>query len=251
MSNKQQVALITGGGGGLGRAMALALAATGARIMVADVSDELGQAAASAVVAAGGEAAYVPVDVADADSVEAMVRSTVARFGRLDYAINNAGIGGVQTRTAEYPEDAWHQVMAINLTGVWQCMRFEIPQMLAQGSGVIVNVSSVAGLVPLKGNSAYTASKHGVVGLTKAAALEYIRKGIRINALCPGYTRTPLVEQLFDGRPQAEERLTDFMPIGRLGTPEEIAAAVVYLCSDSTAFMVGHALVLDGGLAAL
>lgn len=247
---EQKVALITGGGGGLGRASALALARTGARIAVADAAEEAGRATVALVEQAGGAATFVPVNVADPASVEQMVRATVAWGGRLDYAINNAGIGGGHARTADYPEEEWHQVIAINLTGVWQCMRFEIPQMLSQGGGVIVNVASVAGIVALPGNSAYTASKHGVVGLTKAAALEYVRRGIRINALCPGYTRTPLVERMFASRPNLEERLTEAMPLGRIGTPEEIAEAVVYLCSDAAAFMIGHALILDGGIAA-
>ncbi len=250
MTTESKVALITGGGGGLGRAMALALARTGARIVAADAAEENGQATVQAVTEAGGEARFVPVDVTDPASVERMVQATVEAFGRLDFAINNAGVGGAHARTADFPEDVWHRVLAVNLTGVWQCMRFEIPQMLKQGGGVIVNVASVAGIVPLPGNSAYTASKHGVIGLTKAAALEYVRRGIRINALCPGYTRTPMVEQMFEQRPRLEEHLPQIMPIRRIGTPEEIADAIVYMCSDSAAFMIGHTLILDGGIAA-
>jgi NAD(P)-dependent dehydrogenase (short-subunit alcohol dehydrogenase family) len=246
----RKVALITGAGGGLGRAMALALARAGARIMAADVAEDQARATARSVEDAGGSARFAQADVTDAEAVERMVQATVDWGGRLDYAINNAGIGGASARTADYPEAEWHRVIAINLTGVWLCMRSEIPRMLAQGGGVIVNVASVAGIVALASNSAYTASKHGVVGLTKAAALEYVRSGIRINALCPGFTRTPMVEQLIESRPQLAERLPRSMPIGRLGTPEEIADAVVYLCSDGAAFMVGHALVLDGGIAA-
>jgi NAD(P)-dependent dehydrogenase (short-subunit alcohol dehydrogenase family) len=249
MSNDQKVALITGAGGGLGRAMALALARTGARIMAADIVEADAQTTAEAVIEQGGSAHFVQADVADAAAVERMVQTTVEWGGRLDIAINNAGVGGANARTADYPEAEWHRVIAINLTGVWLCMRSEIPQMLVRG-GVIVNVASVAGVVALASNSAYTASKHGVVGLTKAAALEYVRSGIRINALCPGFTRTPMVEQLIESRPQLAERLPRSMPIGRLGTPEEIADAVVYLCGDGAAFMVGHALVLDGGIAA-
>jgi NAD(P)-dependent dehydrogenase (short-subunit alcohol dehydrogenase family) len=249
MSNDQKVALITGAGGGLGRAMALALARTGARIMAADIVEADAQTTAEAVIEQSGSAHFVQADVADAAAVERMVQTTVEWGGRLDIAINNAGVGGANARTADYPEAEWHRVIAINLTGVWLCMRSEIPQMLVRG-GVIVNVASVAGVVALASNSAYTASKHGVVGLTKAAALEYVRSGIRINALCPGFTRTPMVEQLIESRPQLAERLPRSMPIGRLGTPEEIADAVVYLCGDGAAFMVGHALVLDGGIAA-
>jgi NAD(P)-dependent dehydrogenase (short-subunit alcohol dehydrogenase family) len=244
------VVLITGAGGGLGRAMALALARTGARVMAADVAEDGARATARLVEEAGGSARFIQADVTDSAAVERMIQTTVDWGGRLDYAINNAGVGGAHARTADYAEDEWRRVIAVNLIGVWLCMRSEIPQMLAQGGGVIVNVASVAGIIALAGNSAYTASKHGVVGLTKAAALEYVRRGIRINALCPGYSRTPMVERMFESRPQLEDRLKRAMPVGRLGTPEEIADAVVYLCGDGAAFMVGHALVLDGGISA-
>jgi NAD(P)-dependent dehydrogenase (short-subunit alcohol dehydrogenase family) len=248
--NASKVALITGGGSGLGRASALALAHAGARIVAADIALDAAQATAAMVAEAGGEATALHVDVSDAASVQRMADDAVRWGGRLDIAVNSAGIGGMHAQTADYDEAAWKQVIAVNLVGVWQSMRFEIPHMLRYGSGIIVNLASVAGLLGMANNSAYGASKHGVIGLTKAAALEYVRQGIRINALCPGYTRTPMVEQIWEGRPQLEQALASAMPIGRLGTPEEVAGAVVYLCSDAAAFMIGHALVLDGGIAA-
>ena len=248
--NVSRVALITGGGSGLGRASALALARVGARIVAADIALDAAQATAALVAEAGGEATALHVDVSDAASVQRMADDAVRWGGRLDIAVNSAGIGGMHAPTADYDEAAWKQVIAVNLVGVWQSMRFEIPHMLRNGSGIIVNLASVAGLLGMANNSAYGASKHGVIGLTKAAALEYVRQGIRINALCPGYTRTPMVEQIWEGRPQLEQALASAMPIGRLGTPEEVAGAVVYLCSDAAAFMIGHALVIDGGIAA-
>jgi NAD(P)-dependent dehydrogenase (short-subunit alcohol dehydrogenase family) len=249
MSSDQRVALITGGGSGLGRASALALARSGARIVAADIDEDGAAATARLVVEQGGAALALPVDVTEAASVERMCGEAVRWGGRLDYALNSAGIGGMYAPTADYDEATWKQVIAVNLVGVWQSMRFEIPHML-RGGGVIVNLASVAGVLGMSGNSAYGASKHGVIGLTKAAALEYVRQGIRINALCPGYTRTPMVERMFEGNAQLEQSISQAMPIGRIGTPEEIAAAVVYLCSDAAAFMIGHALVIDGGIAA-
>lgn len=245
-----RVALVTGGSGGIGRATALALARTGAQVVVVDVSEAGGAETAQMIVAAGGTAQFMRVDVTDAQAVEQMIGATVASYGRLDYAVNNAGIDGLRARTADYPEDEWQRVLSINVTGVWLCMKYELKQMQTQGSGVIVNTASVAGLVGFPGHSAYSASKHAVIGLTKTAALEYARRGIRVNAVCPGYTRTPMVERVFEQTPEMQAKVTQAMPIGRIGTPEEIADAIVYMCSDSAAFMTGHALVLDGGLIA-
>jgi NAD(P)-dependent dehydrogenase (short-subunit alcohol dehydrogenase family) len=245
-----RVALITGGSGGIGRATALALARTGAQVVVVDVSEAGGAETAQMIAEAGGTAQFMHVDVTDAQAVEQMISATVASYGRLDYAVNNAGIDGLRARTADYPEDEWQRVLSINVTGVWLCMKYELKQMQAQGSGVIVNTASVAGLVGFPGHSAYSASKHAVIGLTKTAALEYARRGIRVNAVCPGYTRTPMVERVFEQAPEMQAKVTQAMPIGRIGTPQEIAAAIVYMCSDSAAFMTGHALVLDGGLIA-
>lgn len=246
----ERVALVTGGSGGIGRATALALARTGAQVVVVDVSEAGGAETAQLIVEQGGAAQFMHVDVTDAQAVEEMIRATVATFGRLDYAVNNAGIDGLRARTADYPEDEWQRVLSINVTGVWLCMKYELQQMQTQNSGVIVNTASVAGLVGFPGHSAYSASKHAVIGLTKTAALEYARRGIRVNAICPGYTRTPMVEKVFEQVPDMQAKVTQAMPIGRIGTPEEIADAIVYMCSDSAAFMTGHALVLDGGLIA-
>jgi NAD(P)-dependent dehydrogenase (short-subunit alcohol dehydrogenase family) len=244
-----RVALVTGGGGGLGRAIALALARNGAKVVVADVT-QAGEETVQLVIDAGGEARFVVADVTDPVAVERMINEVVSAYGHLDFAVNNAGIDGPRALTAEYPEEDWHKVININLTGVWLCMKYEIRQMLTQGGGIIVNIASVAGLVGFSSYGAYAASKHGVIGLTKTAALEYARKGIRINAVCPAFTRTAMVERIFEQKPELEERLVKAIPIGRLGTPEEIADAVIYLCGDTSAFMTGHALVLDGGLTA-
>jgi len=239
-----RVVFITGGASGIGAASARAFAAQGAKVVVGDVQLERAEAVAREV---GGLA--VPCDVRNDGMIAAAVAYTAAHFGTLDIAINAAGVGGAEVRTAEYPVDVWDAVIDINLTGVWRCMRHELPVMLAAGRGTIVNVASVAGLGGFPRHSAYAASKHGVVGLTRTAALEYGRKGIRINALCPGFTRTPMVQSMLDaGLPESE--LTARVPLGRLGTAEEMADTVLYLCSAASAFMVGHALAIDGGLTA-
>jgi NAD(P)-dependent dehydrogenase (short-subunit alcohol dehydrogenase family) len=186
----------------------------------------------------------------------AAVAEAVARFGGLHLAVNAAGVGGVEARTADYPEDDWHRTLAVNLTGVWHAMRAELPALQAAGrrnggrGAALVNVASVAGLKGFPGHAAYAASKHGVVGLTRTAALEYARRGVRVNALCPGFTRTPMVDQVTGGTAEGEAALAARIPLRRLGTVEEIAAAVAYLCSTEAAFMIGHALVIDGGIVA-
>lgn len=245
-----KVALITGAGSGIGRAAALAMAAVGASVVISDINVAGGEETVALVSAAGGEAHFVRADVADTAEVEALVQEGVSRYGRLDFGINNAGVGGGWTRTGDYPLAEWDRVLSINLSGVFYCMRAELPVMLQQGSGVIVNVASIAGLKGLPMSSAYTASKHGVVGLTKAAALEYARKHIRINAVCPVFTRTPMVEQMFQLDPTYEEKLKRNIPMRRYGKPEEVAHAIRWLCSDEAAFMTGHALPLDGGIMA-
>jgi len=245
-----KVALVTGGSSGIGRASARAFARAGARVMVADVMVEGGQDAVRLIQEAGGEATFMPVDVTNAAAVTTLIAKTVEVYGRLDYAHNNAGIEGVIGPTADCTEDNWDRVLSVNLTGVWLCMKYEIPQMLQQGGGAIVNTASAAGLVGARGIPAYVASKHGVVGLTKTAALEYARTGIRVNAVCPGVIRTPMVERLLGDRPRAEARLTDLEPIGRLGTPEEVAETVLWLCSDAASFVTGHAMAVDGGMVA-
>jgi NAD(P)-dependent dehydrogenase (short-subunit alcohol dehydrogenase family) len=242
-----KVALVTGGGSGIGQATALAFAQAGARVMVADQHEDGGTATVQRIHAIGGEAAFVPVDVTVATQVEAMVDATVTRYGRLDYAHNNAGIGAGRARTAEYTEAMWERVLAVNLTGVWLCLKYEIPHMLAQGGGAIVNTASVAGLRGGRRAAAYVASKHGVVGPTKSAALDYARDGIRINAVCPGYIRTPMLGPRLQATPEVETKMAALHALGRLGTPEEVAQAVVWLCSEAASFVTGQALTVDGG----
>jgi NAD(P)-dependent dehydrogenase (short-subunit alcohol dehydrogenase family) len=242
-----KVALVTGGASGIGRATALTFAREGATLVVADMNEEGGQQTVHMITENGGEAIFVQVDVTSTSAVEAMISKTVKTYGRLDCAHNNAGIpGGGRALTAEYAEDTWHQVIAVNLTGVWLCMKYEIPQMLSQGSGAIVNTASAWGLVGAPGASAYVASKHGVVGLTKTAALEYAQQGIRVNCVCPGVIETPMTARGLSD-PERRARIIATEPIGRVGTPEEIAEAVVWLCSDATSFVTGHAMSIDGG----
>jgi len=245
-----KVALVTGGASGLGRASAIALAQEGAKVAVSDVSVSEGETTARMISAAGGQAIFVRADVTNSAEVEALVQETAKTFGRLDLALNNAGIDGVRARTADYPEDIWHQVININLTGVFLCLKFELPLMVKQGSGVIINMSSVAGVTGFPGHAAYTASKHGVIGLTKTAAIDYAKAGIRVNAICPAYTRTPMLSRMLEQRPDLEAKLISRVPLRRLGTAEEVAQAVLYLFSDAAAFITGHSLVMDGGIVA-
>ena len=202
------------------------------------------------VEAAGGTANFIEVDVSDAASVEAMVNATVETYGRIDCAYNNAGIEGQVAPTDSYADDMFDKVIAVNLTGVWLCMKYEIPRLLEHGGGAIVNTASGAGLIGVAGLSAYVASKHGVIGLTKTAALEYAKSGIRVNAVCPGLIQTPMVERLTADQPQLGEALVAMEPVGRTGRPEEIAESVVWLCSDAASFVTGHAMSVDGGFVA-
>jgi NAD(P)-dependent dehydrogenase (short-subunit alcohol dehydrogenase family) len=247
---KDKVALVTGGSSGIGRAAALAFAREGAKVVVADVQVAGGQETVRLIRDAGGEAVFVRTDVANPVEVQALVGEAVQRYGRLDYAFNNAGIEGTLAPTAECSEENWNRTLEINLKGVWLCMRAEIAQMLKQGGGAIVNTASVAGLVGFQNLPAYCASKGGVVQLTRTAALEYAKMGIRINAVCPGVIRTAMVERVTGGNPQTEAQFVAMEPVGRMGTPEEVASAVVWLCSDAASFVTGHPMVVDGGLVA-
>jgi NAD(P)-dependent dehydrogenase (short-subunit alcohol dehydrogenase family) len=245
-----KVALVTGGASGIGRATALTFAREGAKLIVADMNEDGGQQTVHMITEKGGEAIFVRTDVSQAVEVQALIAQAVAIYGRLDCAHNNAGIsGGGRALTAEYAEETWHRVILINLTGVWLCMKYEIPQMLSQGSGAIVNTASVAGLIGGRGLAAYVASKHGVVGLTKTAALEYAQQGIRVNCVCPGVIQTPMTERALRD-PERRARIIASAPIGRVGTPEEVAEAVVWLCSDAASFVTGHTMTVDGGYVA-
>ena len=245
-----KVVLITGGGSGIGRASALAFARAGARVVVADVDTSSGEKTTNAVIETGAEAVFVQTDVANGEEVENMITQAVTVYGRLDCACNNAGIAGVQARTVDCTEENWDRTLLINLKSVWLCMKCEIPQMLKQGGGTIVNTSSAAGLVGLPGWPAYVASKHGVIGLTKSAALEYAKANIRINAVCPSIIKTDMAECFTGGDQRVEDYILAQQPMSRMGTPEEVAAAVLWLCSDAASFVTGHALAVDGGLLA-
>jgi NAD(P)-dependent dehydrogenase (short-subunit alcohol dehydrogenase family) len=242
-----KVALVTGAGGGIGRASALAFARHGANVAVVDVDVAGGHETAAMIERLErGRAQFVRADVSRSADVQAMVATTVAAFGRLDFAHNNAGVTGATHTVADMPEDEWDRVMGIMLRGVFLCMKYEIPHILAAGGGAIVNTASGAGLVAYPEQSAYVTSKHGVIGLTKTAALEYGKRGIRINAVCPGTVWSPMVETALQ-HPGLEAQLIALHPIGRIGTADEIANAVMWLCSDDASFMLGHPMSVDGG----
>jgi NAD(P)-dependent dehydrogenase (short-subunit alcohol dehydrogenase family) len=244
-----RVALVTGAGSGIGRASALAFANAGAFVTVVDIDPDRTDETVQLVKEAGGEAIALVCDVTQGDQVRAMVDQTVEEFGRLDFAHNNAGITGLAAPLVDYSEDDWDRVIGINLRSVFLSMKYELPYLVLQG-GAIVNTSSGAGLVGFPGLSGYVASKHGVVGLTKAAALEYASAGVRINAICPGSTRTNMLEGFMGGDPKMEKLMASATPLHRLASAEEIAAAVVWLCSDAASFVIGVALPVDGGAVA-
>jgi NAD(P)-dependent dehydrogenase (short-subunit alcohol dehydrogenase family) len=245
---EDRVALVTGAGSGIGRASALAFAAAGARVVVADRDADGAHQTAQRIADTGAEAVTVEADVTDPAEVDALVVAALNAYGRLDCAHNNAGVFGELTPTAELSEDLWDRVMAVNLRGAWLCMRAELRHMLNNGGGAIVNTASVGGLVGFPGLPAYVASKHGLIGLTKSAALEYVQAGIRVNAICPGLTRTPMANEMCQHDPEIEAQLlAQYQPLGRMGAPEEVAAAAVWLCSDAASFVTGHAMAVDGG----
>jgi NAD(P)-dependent dehydrogenase (short-subunit alcohol dehydrogenase family) len=245
-----KVTLVTGASLGMGRATAQAFAESGAALVLADRNEAALRAATDELKFAGHKVLGVVCDVADEDQVAAMVEQAVSAFGRLDAAFNNAGVQSPALEIAEVGNAEYERVMAINLRGVWNCMKHELRRMREQGSGAIVNNSSIGGLIGLPGRAAYHASKHGVIGLTKSAALEYAAKGIRINAVCPGTIETPMVAEMLAKEPDAMEEILKQQPIGRLGRPEEIASAVLWLCSPEASFVIGHALAVDGGFTA-
>lgn len=242
-----KVALVTGGAAGIGQATAEAFAAQGAKVVVSDISAEAGQAVVAGINAAGGEAVFVACDVTKADQVKALMDSVVSHYGRLDCAFNNAGIDIEGTKLADGNEEVFDSIIDVNVKGVWQCMRFEIPLMLAQGGGAIVNTASVAALGAAPKMSVYSASKHAVLGLTRSAAVEYGRKGIRVNAVCPAVIDTEMFRRAVALDPRKEASAAAMHPVGRIGKAEEIAAAVLYLCSEGAAFTTGIALPVDGG----
>ena len=244
---ENKVALVTGAGSGIGLATVKAFAEAGAAVALADIHEDGARSAAEKLVAAGHKALVIRCDVAEEREVAAMVEQTVFTFGRLDAAFNNAGVQSPLAETADVSAEDFDRVNAINLRGVWSCMKYELLHMRERGSGAIVNCSSIGGLRGIAGRGVYRASKHGVLGLTKCAAVEYASRGIRINAVCPGIIDTPMARRMLASQAEAIKALMKDVPIGRLGRPEEIAAAVLWLCSPGASFVIGHALVVDGG----
>ncbi len=242
-----QVALVTGAGSGMGLATAKAFAASGAAVTLADMNEDAVKDAAATITKSGGKALAVRCDVTDETQVQSMVDRTVAAFGRLDATYNNAGIQSQVTDTADVTMEEWNRLISTNLTSVWLCMKYELQQMRKQGSGAIVNASSLGGLLGNAGRAAYHAAKHGVLGLTKCAAIEYAARNVRINAICPGTIETPMVEKMFDSGDLSKEKAMGLQPIGRLGTADEIADTVLWLCSSASTYVIGQSISVDGG----
>lgn len=247
MEYLQKVALVTGASSGIGRATAFAFAREGNKVVLADVSSAGEAVAAEINKTYGVPTQFLLCDVSRGVDVERMIKFTLERFGHIDYAFNNAGTEGISALTGDCTEENWQHTIDVNLKGVWLCMKYEIPAMLKQGKGAIVNCSSIAGLIGFPSIPAYTASKHGVIGLTQTAALEYAKQNIRINAVCPGVIDTPMVSRYAGNDAQKLAGMVAGEPVGRMGKPEEIAEAVTWLCSDRSSFVTGHSLVVDGG----
>ena len=242
--------IITGGSSGIGKAAALAFAREGGNIAIWDVQEESGQSIVEEIEKEGGKGWFIHVDVTDVNQVYAGFEQADTVWGELDIAVNAAGIGGVQAPTESYPAEEWARVIGINLSGVFHCMQGQLERMKRHHAGTIINIASVAGLTGFPMHAAYAASKHGVIGLTKTAALESVREGVRVNAVCPGFTDTPMVDEIHKGDPVIRKKLEKRLPIGRLGTPAEIAAAILFLASDEASFIAGHSMILDGGITA-
>ncbi len=244
---KGKVALITGASSGIGRATALAFGRKGASVACLDIQEDGGMKTCRMIEEAGGKAIFLKCDVAKDSDVRGSIEKVEKAFGRLDFAFNNAGTEGLQAFTTDCSEANWNCVIDTNLKGVWLCMKYQIPLLLKQKGGAIINCSSVAGLVGFPSIPAYVASKHGVIGLTKTAALEFAKQGIRINAICPGVIQTPMIDRFSHGEAQIQKQLVEGEPVGRIGNPEEVASAVLWLCSEGASFTTGTAIPVDGG----